>query len=148
MKDVKACPAIARSPEASCRSAPSRGGTRPFWIILGTISLSLGAVGLVVPLLPTTPFVLAAAGCYMKGSVRMHEWMVRNRLFGGILRSYQEGRGVTLRVKMGTLAFLWVSLAASYLLLSAPLLVLLVIVLVGAAVTIHVLMIPTASGPH
>jgi len=109
---------------------------------LGTIALAAGVIGLAVPLIPTTPFVLAAAWCYLRGSRRIHHFMVTNRLFGQILRDYQNGRGISQRVRLSSMAFLWASLAGSYLLFDLPSAALLVLVLVGAAVSHHLVRLP------
>ncbi|MHB1317580.1 MAG: YbaN family protein [Anaerolineae bacterium] len=74
---------------------------------LGTVFLIIAAVGLVLPLLPTTPFLLLTAGCYARGSGRFYQWLLNNRLFGRYLRDYYEGRGVPLRTKALSLLFLW-----------------------------------------
>jgi uncharacterized membrane protein YbaN (DUF454 family) len=70
-----------------------------FWIILGLIFLLIGAVGVVLPLLPTTPFVLLAAACFARSSPRMHRWLLSSELFGPLLRDWEANRCVSYRVK-------------------------------------------------
>jgi uncharacterized membrane protein YbaN (DUF454 family) len=84
-----------------------------FFIVVGTISLGLGAVGLFLPVLPTTPFLLLAAACYYKGSERMHRWLLNNKLFGSYIRNYREGRGIALKAKVITLCLLWITICYS-----------------------------------
>lgn len=81
--------------------------------IAGTIALLLGIAGIFLPLLPTTPFLLLASACFLRGSERMHHWLMTHRQLGPYLRNYQQGRGVPLRVKITALAMMWTSMAVS-----------------------------------
>ena len=74
------------------------------WIALGLLFLLLGGIGVVLPLLPTTPFVILAAACFARSSPRMHRWLLRSELFGPMLRDWEENKCVSPRVK--TLALL------------------------------------------
>lgn len=80
---------------------------------LGILALTLGALGVVLPLLPTTPFLLLACACFMRSSPRLHHWMLNNKVFGPYLRDYQSGRGLSMQAKATVLATLWVTLAIS-----------------------------------
>lgn len=62
------------------------------WTLLGVLFLVLGAIGVVLPLLPTTPFVLLAAWCFAKSSPRLHAWLHGSALFGPVLRNWEENR--------------------------------------------------------
>ncbi len=76
-------------------SAPPEAGTvmRALWVCVGSVSLALGAVGVILPLLPTTPFVLLAAFAFARGSPRLRGWLTGNRIFGPIIADW-EARGV------------------------------------------------------
>lgn len=80
------------------------------WVAAGTLAVILGAIGMFVPVLPTTPFLLLAAFCYARGSQRFHHWLLNNRWFGTYIKNYREGRGMTLRLKALTLAALWLTI--------------------------------------
>jgi uncharacterized membrane protein YbaN (DUF454 family) len=69
------------------------------WTILGLLCLVLGGIGVVVPLLPTTPFVLLAAACFAKSSPRMHAWLLNSELFGPMLRDWEANRCISYKVK-------------------------------------------------
>lgn len=71
------------------------------WLLwlAGTVSLALGLVGVVLPGLPTTPFVLLAAACYAKASPRLHGWLVNHRLLGPMVRDWEQHRSLTRRTK-------------------------------------------------
>jgi uncharacterized membrane protein YbaN (DUF454 family) len=65
----------------------------------GALSLLLGAIGVVVPGLPTTPFVLLAGACFVRASPRAHAWLLRNKTFGPLLREWEQHRSIPRRVK-------------------------------------------------
>lgn len=88
--------------------------------IVGTVAVILGVIGIVLPLLPTTPFLLLALACYMRGSRRMARWMVSNRLFGRYLMDYHAGLGIPLKTKVWALTIMWASLALSAYLVPIP----------------------------
>jgi uncharacterized protein len=115
--------------------------------ILGTVFLSLGAIGIVVPILPTTPFLLLAAACYVKGSARMSYWLNNNKLFGSYLRNYREGKGMSARNKIFTLTFMWATMLYAVFFLTHVLVYQVVMVIVPAAVSFHLLRIPTYRKP-
>lgn len=70
------------------------------YIILGCIGVGLGAVGTVVPMLPTFPFLMLAAICFAKSSERLHRWFTNTKLYKNNLESYVEGRGMTIATKL------------------------------------------------
>ena len=81
--------------------------------ILGTIFVGLGIAGIILPLVPATPFLLLASACYLRGSERLHSWLMNHRLMGPYLRNFKEQRAMPLGAKVGTIALLWVSIAFS-----------------------------------
>lgn len=70
------------------------------WILLGLFFLLLGGIGVALPLLPTTPFVILAAACFAKSSPRMHNWLCQSELFGPVLRDWERQKCVSPRVKV------------------------------------------------
>ena len=113
------------------------------WTALGVFFVGLGAMGIVLPLMPTTPFLMLAAGCFARGSPRAYRWLMENRFFGAHLKNYREGRGISRKGKIVSLAFLYLVLGTSAYLSHADLLVIVVLFIVAAAVTMHLLMIRT-----
>lgn len=109
---------------------------------LGFLCLALGAVGVVLPVLPTTPFVLLAAGCFGGSSPKLSRWLSRSRYFGAFLENYRGGGGIPLGVKVRALVFLWGMLALSVL-LTRSLHLALFLALVGVAVSAHILLMKT-----
>jgi uncharacterized membrane protein YbaN (DUF454 family) len=116
---------------------------RLLWSTAGTISLALGVIGIAIPVMPTTPFLLLAAACYLRGSKRMYAWLMKNRWFGTYLLDYMEGRGIPVATKIVSLVLLWsaIGLSAAFVVTSTLLRVLLFAVAVG--VTIHLAMVKT-----
>ena len=73
--------------------------TRPFWTLLGLISLALGAIGVVLPLLPTTPLVILAAFAFARGSPRLSAMLENHRVFGPIIAEWREKGAIAPRFK-------------------------------------------------
>ncbi len=111
--------------------------------VLGTIFLGIGCIGIILPILPTTPFLLLAAACYVRGSERMHRWMLGNRVFGAFIRNYLEGKGITPRQKGFSLAFLWVMMTFTISYLIENSIIRLVLLTIALAVSVHILKLPT-----
>jgi len=87
--------------------------TRYFYIILGSLCVLLGVIGIIVPILPTTPFLLLAAFLYAKSSKRFLNWLLTNRLFGRYIDNYRSGRGIPLLQKVLTITSLWLTIGVS-----------------------------------
>ncbi|MDN3923118.1 YbaN family protein [Roseateles violae] len=85
---------------------------RPLFLLAGVLSLLLGIIGIFLPLLPTTPFVLLAAWCFARGSRRCEAWLLQHRVFGPLVRDWRERRAVPLRAKQ--LATLMMALSSVY----------------------------------
>ncbi len=108
----------------------------------GTLSLGLGIAGMFLPVLPTTPFLLLAAYCYLRSSKRLYDRLMSNRLLGGYIRNYLQYRAVSRNAKIASLAALWVSLSVSFAVIGSAA-VRLVLVLAGIGVTVHLLTLKT-----
>lgn len=102
-----------------------------------------------LPLLPTTPFLLLAAACFLRGSPRLHAWMMSNRVFGSYLREYRAGLGIPATTKASAIGLLWLGIGLSIGLWVEVMLLRLSLLLIAIAVTVHILLIPTKrrSGP-
>ncbi len=111
-------------------------------LFLGTLSLVLGIIGILLPVMPTTPFLLLSSFCYLRSSKKLYNWLVYHRVFGAYLYNYLTYKAVTLRTKVMALIFLWWGLIASMLLIN-HLHVRLFLVCVGIAVSIHLFTLKT-----
>ena len=113
-------------------------------IVAGTFSLALGAIGVFLPILPTTPFLLLSAACYMRSSQRMHKWLLENRWFGEYIKNYQEGRGIPFKTKIIVLTFLWAGIIYSaFIALDEILIAQVALLLIAVGVSIHLIRLPT-----
>jgi uncharacterized membrane protein YbaN (DUF454 family) len=117
--------------------------TKPIFAIMGTLFLGLGAIGIFLPLLPTTPFLLLAAACYLRGSERLHNWMMHNRVFGEFIKNYLGGKGISLRHKTFTLMLLWLMISYSILYMMENLVLQTFVFLIALAVSFHIITLPT-----
>lgn len=110
---------------------------------LGIMFVVIGMIGIILPLLPTTPFLLLAATCFVKSSPRLYDWLLNNKIFGTYIRNYRENKGIPLRVKIIALLFLWFSIGYSFFFVLENIhgRVFLVIIVIG--VTTHILMMKT-----
>lgn len=86
---------------------------RLFWIALGFCAVALGLIGLVLPLLPTTPFMILAAAAFAKSSPRLHDWLVGHPVFGPAIRNWQSHRAISRRGKRMAVAAMAAAFALS-----------------------------------
>lgn len=93
---------------------------RQLWIALGCTSVALGAAGVVLPLLPTTPFVLLAAWAFAQSSPRLHQWLVTHRIFGPLIDNWHRHRAISRSAKRASIVSMVVVLGVSVALGAAP----------------------------
>ena len=116
---------------------------RSLFFVAGTITLALGAVGVVFPILPTTPFLLISLACYLRSSERMTHWMLNNKYFGTYIRNYKEGKGIPMKTKLFAITVLWITISISAFVLVPLLVVQIILLVVAVAVTVHLVRLPT-----
>ena len=112
-------------------------------ISTGTIFLGFGIIGIFLPILPTTPFLLLAAACYARSSKRFYDWLMNNRWFGTYIKNYRDGRGVPLKFKIFTITLLWITIIVSVFLVMNNYWIKIILILIAIGVTIHILTIKT-----
>jgi uncharacterized protein len=117
---------------------------RGLLIVAGTFSLALGAIGLFLPILPTTPFLLLSAACYMRSSERLHDWLINNRWFGEYIKNYQAGKGIPMKTKIIALSVMWLAIIYSTCFVVDEIMVAqIALLLIAAGVSIHLIRLPT-----
>lgn len=116
---------------------------RIFLLLAGSLSALLGITGIFVPLLPTTPFLLLASWCFVRSSDKMNKRLMSNRFFGPYILNYRERKGITLRNKIYSLAFLWITLITSFIASPAWWWLWLMLAGIGAGVSYHVISFKT-----
>ena len=119
------------------------------WLLVavGTLAVALGVIGIFIPILPTTPFLLLAAFCYARSSERFYRWLLTNRWFGTYLTNYREGRGMALRDKLLTLTALWLAIGSSIAFAVPSPWGKAALTLIALAVTVHLAGIKTLRSP-
>ncbi|MCK9518036.1 MAG: YbaN family protein [Dehalococcoidia bacterium] len=131
---------------AGLQQDPAPSSSRLTRIILrgaGGFLVALGVLGIFLPLLPTTVFLLGAAACFGKSSPGAYEWLTTNRLFGRYLREYREEKGATAGAKLFSISSLWIGIgAAVYFVREMPWAEVLLIA-IAMAITVHLLSLRT-----
>jgi uncharacterized protein len=79
----------------------------------GTLFVGLGIIGIVLPVMPTTPFLLVAAACYMRSSARLHGWLMHHPSLGPYVRGFAKGGAMPAQVKRNAIRTLWIAIAIS-----------------------------------
>ena len=143
MPEQKACPDPAVKPKKN-------RVVRALLMVAGTISLVFAAIGMILPLIPYTPFLLLAVACYCRSSERLYAWLINNKWFGEYIRNYKEGKGIPLKTKVLALTVLWATISSSalvfvpILIVPVPIWILQVLLMaIAIAVSIHILRLPT-----
>ena len=129
-------------PETTKETKTSQKVVRVLFFVAGSVSLALGAIGIVLPILPTTPFLLIALACYCRSSERMTRWMLNNKYFGKYIRNYKEGKGIPMKTKLFAITTLWITISISAILI-LNIWIALILFAVAIAVTIHIIRLPT-----
>ncbi|MDC7218722.1 MAG: YbaN family protein [Spirochaetales bacterium] len=118
---------------------------RVLLIISGIISLVLGIVGIVLPVLPTTPFLLLSAACFVRSSERLYDWLINHRVFGLYIRSYILYKAISFKAKVFTLVTLWAVILTSAFVFIDLLWLRILLVAIALAVTIHIIRFATLT---
>lgn len=111
--------------------------------LLGGIFTGLALLGVFLPLLPTTPFLLLAAFFFLRSSEKHYRWLLNHRIFGKYLRNYLNNRSIPGRVKYGVLIVLWLTIALSVIVVLESSLLRICLIVIASAVTIHILSLKT-----
>jgi len=114
-------------------------------LALGTTCLALGILGIFLPLLPTTPFLLLAAACYMRSSGRLYRWLIEHRYLGSYIRNYHEHKAITRRALVAALITLWVAMGYVIIWIAQHVLLRLSLLVIAVAVTVHLLRLNKAT---
>lgn len=89
-----------------------------FFVALGCLSLALGVVGIVLPILPTVPFFLLTAFCFAKSSERLHSWFLGTTMYKKYIGSYMERKGMTVRAKLTLIGTVTALMAVGFMMMS------------------------------
>lgn len=122
----------------------ANNGVIRFWYLAaGHLSIALAVLGVFLPLLPTTPFLLLAAACYARGSVRFYNWLLNSPTFGPMVRNWREDRSVALKHKLMAIGLITLSIGTSVVFFIPNLYGRIALSLLGACWIVVMLRLPT-----
>ncbi len=108
-------------------------------ITLGSICLALGVIGIFLPLLPTTPFLLLSAALYVRSSERLYQWLIHQKYLGDYIRNFREHRAIPLRAKILSVSMVWITLIYCATTVSEAIWVKILFIALAISVTWHIL---------
>lgn len=118
---------------------------RWFLIVAGVSSVGLGVVGIFIPLLPTTPFLLLAAACFFRSSEKLYKWLMAHRWLGPYISNYREHKAISRWHRIITLMVLWGVIGYTTVAAVSQIAIRLLLLLIASGVTIHLLMLKTVT---
>ena len=105
----------------------------------GTVSLVLGIMGIFLPVLPTTPFLLLSAAMYMRSSQRLYDWLMSHKHLGAYIRNFREHKALPLRVKTVSVTMVWITLLYCAIFVAEEWWMRVIFIAIAIGVTIHIL---------
>jgi len=125
------------------QSIPISQFAKYLYLISGFILVAIGVIGIFLPLLPTTIFLILASICFLKSSPKANDWLRNHKILGGYIDNYQNKTGLTLNAKIANIITLWTSISLSAFLLTNELYIRIILLTIAIGVTTHLLMIKT-----
>lgn len=119
---------------------------RYFYFVSGLLLVSIGIIGIFLPVLPTTIFLILASACFVKSSPKANDWLIKHKILGSYLKNYQDKSGLTIKAKIINIFFLWFMILISAYFFTDELFIKLLLIAIAVGVTIHLLFIKTKIG--
>ena len=116
---------------------------RFLYLISGILLVIIGVIGIFLPLLPTTIFLILASACFVKGSPEANEWLRNHKILGVYLKNYQDKSGLSIKAKIFNITFLWLMILTSAYLFTHELYIRILLIGIAIGVSIHLLTIKT-----
>ena len=115
-----------------------------FYIIIGCVSLALGVLGIFLPILPTTPFLLLSAALFARGSGRLYNWLLNHKVLGNYIRSFIEEKAISLKIKIYSISLMWTAILITiFTAVNEKLWLQILLAAIALGVTIHILSFKT-----
>ena len=116
---------------------------RGILIIFGSIFLGIGMIGIIVPILPTTPFLLLAAACYIRSSKKCYNWLLKNKRFGPYIKNYIEDKGLPLKIKLYAIILMWSMILLTAIFFVDNIFIRIILIIIAFLVSIYLMTIKT-----
>lgn len=118
-------------------------GMKALYILIGTLSLILGIIGIFVPLLPTTPFLLLTAALYVRSSPRLYDWLIHQKYLGNYIRNFRENKAIPLKAKIISVSLIWITMLYCVFFIVPYWWLKILLLLIGAGTSYHILSFKT-----
>lgn len=112
-------------------------------ISIGTLSIILGVIGIVIPLLPTTPLILLGAACYIKSSEKLYQKLLKNKWLGGYIKDFREKNGISRKNKIISITMMWLSICCTLLFIDISFLIRSILTIIAVTVSAYILSFDT-----
>ena len=124
-------------------SAKLPGFYRYLYLVSGVLLVAVGVIGIFLPILPTTIFLILASACFVKGSPKANDWLRNHKILGAYLKNYQDKSGLTVKAKILNISFLWLMILTSAYFFTEEIFIRLLLLAIAIGVTTHLLMVKT-----
>lgn len=109
------------------------------YIIIGSLALGLGLLGMFLPLLPTTPFLLLSAAMYFKGSERLYNWLLSRKIIGEYIRQFRETKAIPLHAKIISVTMIWLTILYCIFFVLDKIYLQILLFVIALSVSVHIL---------
>lgn len=116
---------------------------RSVYNMLGWLCVALGVIGAILPLMPTTIFLLLASVCFTRGSPQYKQWLINHPRFGHYIRDYQAGRGIPRKCKVVAIAMIWSSIGTTVVFIVTALWLKILLLVIASSVSLYLWILPT-----
>ena len=116
---------------------------RYLYLMSGVFLVTIGVIGIFLPILPTTIFLILASACFVKSSPQTNDWLRNHKILGAYIKNYQDKSGLTIKAKVFNVALLWIMILSSAYFFTEELFIKLLLLAIAIGVTIHLLMVKT-----
>jgi hypothetical protein len=138
MENMKAADDKPSGEQPNKENITNKRCVRALLVVAGSFFTGLGILGIFLPLLPTTPFLLLAAACYARSSEKFYHRLLNNKWFGIYIKNYREGKGIPLKVKISAISLLWLTIVLSAIFATDNLFIRIILLVIATGVTLHI----------
>jgi uncharacterized membrane protein YbaN (DUF454 family) len=115
------------------------------YLIIGTLALGAGIIGVFLPVIPTTPLILLSAWCFFRSNSKIYQWVISNEKFGPTIENFQEGNGVTVKTKIRAIVMMWLTISVSVYIFIRNIYLIGFLYLMAVSVSIYLYKLPTLN---